>query len=39
LLVHKVQQFEAALPESLRGKLALLLVSFDAERDTLRKMG
>jgi protein SCO1/2 len=34
LLVYQMQQIEAALPESLRGKVGFLLVSFDTDRDT-----
>ncbi len=34
LLVYQMQQIEAALPESLRGKVGFTLVSFDTERDT-----
>lgn len=34
LLVHHMKALEVALPESLRGKVEFLLVSFDTERDT-----
>jgi len=34
LLVYKMEQIEAALPENLRTNIGFTLVSFDAERDT-----
>ena len=34
LLVYQMKQIEAALPESLRGRVGFTLVSFDTERDT-----
>ncbi len=34
LLVHQMQQIEAALPPGLRDKVGFTLVSFDTERDT-----
>ncbi len=34
LLVFQMKQIEAALPNSLRGKVGFTLVSFDTERDT-----
>jgi len=34
LLVYKMKQIEAALPEDLRSKTDFLLVSFDSDRDT-----
>ena len=34
LLVYKMKQLEAALPENLRNNIGFLLVSFDTERDT-----
>jgi protein SCO1/2 len=34
ILVHDMKRMEAALPESLKGKVDFTLVSFDTERDT-----
>ena len=34
LLVYKMKQIEAALPENLRTNVGFTLVSFDADRDT-----
>jgi protein SCO1/2 len=34
LLVHQMQQIEAALPESARTNAGFVLLSFDTERDT-----
>ena len=34
VLVHDMKRIRAALPEGLRGKTQLLLVTFDTERDT-----
>jgi len=34
LLVYKIKQVEAALPEEVRSNVCFTLVSFDSERDT-----
>lgn len=38
LLVQEVRAIDAALPEDLQDRAALVLVSFDPERDTPRKL-
>lgn len=34
VLVHDMKRVEAALPETLRGRVGFVLVTFDTERDT-----
>jgi protein SCO1/2 len=34
VLVHDMKKLQAALPAALRGRIGLVLVSFDSERDT-----
>ena len=34
VLIHDMKKVEAALPETARGKIGFVLVSFDSERDT-----
>lgn len=39
IIVNDLKRIEAALPEDVRSKVGVLLISFDHERDTPKKLG